>query len=81
MLRETTVRPDRLAEFEGWQLLKGNHSKIEDGACALEAAAYIAGEPHTDHPELRAALKPTTLSLQDSAFELLDRLIAEGEAA
>ena len=30
-------------------LEKGAH-KRGSGMCAMEAAAYIAGEPHSDHP-------------------------------
>src|SRR6185312_6688031 len=28
----------------------GSHEDREDGVCAMEAAAYIAGEEHSDHP-------------------------------
>ena len=31
-------------------LAKGKHSTAEDGLCLLEATAWLAGEPHTDHP-------------------------------
>lgn len=29
----------------------GQHKTREDGMCIMEAAAWIAGEPHTDHPK------------------------------
>jgi hypothetical protein len=29
----------------------GAHASPEDGMCVMEAVAYFAGEPHTDHPE------------------------------
>ena len=32
-------------------LEKGSHPSPEEGMCLLEAAAYLAGEPHSDHPE------------------------------
>src|SRR5690606_28922278 len=32
-------------------LSKGAHSNRNDGMCAMEAVAYVAGEPHTDHPQ------------------------------
>lgn len=32
------------------RLKTGSHRKLEDGACLLEVSAYLAGEPHTDHP-------------------------------
>ncbi|MFF0250640.1 hypothetical protein [Streptosporangium sandarakinum] len=31
-------------------LTPGDHSTREDGVCLLEAAAWIAGEPHSDEP-------------------------------
>ena len=31
-------------------LSSGGHTSREDGMCATEAIAYIAGEPHSDHP-------------------------------
>ena len=31
-------------------LTNGSHEKRADGMCAMEAAAYIAGERHSDHP-------------------------------
>jgi hypothetical protein len=31
-------------------LKHGSHRNPDDGLCLLEAAAYLAGEPHTDHP-------------------------------
>lgn len=32
-------------------LLKGKHASLEEGMCALEAAAWISGLPHSDTPE------------------------------
>jgi hypothetical protein len=32
-------------------LLKGVHNSADDGMCLLEAVAYVAGEPHSDHPK------------------------------
>jgi hypothetical protein len=31
-------------------LASGGHEKPEDGACIMEAVAYVAGEPWSDHP-------------------------------
>ncbi|QUT07955.1 hypothetical protein KFK14_11510 [Sphingobium phenoxybenzoativorans] len=41
----------RLAEVQARGLSSGGHSGIEAGLCAMEAAAYIAGEPWSDHPQ------------------------------
>lgn len=35
---------------ENFRLLYGSHSTADDGLCLMEAVAYIAGEPHSDHP-------------------------------
>ena len=32
-------------------LKKGNHQSPEAGMCVMEAVAYVAGEPHSDHPQ------------------------------
>ena len=37
-------------KLAGITLKLGIHADREDGMCAMEAAAYLAGEPHTDHP-------------------------------
>jgi hypothetical protein len=33
------------------RLEHGGHGSPSDGLCLLEAAAYVAGEPHSDHPQ------------------------------
>jgi hypothetical protein len=45
------ILDDRLALLEGLDLKEGRHKAFEQGACLLEAAAWLAGEPFTDHPE------------------------------
>jgi hypothetical protein len=37
--------------FFGIDLRKGSHSSRERGVCAMEAAAWLAGEPHSDKPQ------------------------------
>jgi hypothetical protein len=32
-------------------LRSGNHASREEGVCVMEAVAYVAGEPHSDHPK------------------------------
>jgi len=44
------IVPERLAKLDSIVLLYGNHDSPEAGMCAMEAAAWIAGEEHTDHP-------------------------------
>ena len=45
-----SVDSDRLAEIEALRLGKGAHDSFADGAGVMEAVAYIAGEPFSDHP-------------------------------
>jgi hypothetical protein len=48
---EFRILQDRLAQVMGWSLKHGSHSQNLDGdMCVMEAAAYIAGEPWSDHP-------------------------------
>jgi hypothetical protein len=37
-------------DIETLHLAHGSHADRGDGVCLLEAVAWIAGEPHTDHP-------------------------------
>jgi len=37
--------------YQTIKLSKGKHSGPEDGACVMELASMLAGEPFTDHPE------------------------------
>ena len=39
------IRPDEIV------LTLGAHDSRADGMCAMEFAAYLAGEPHSDHPQ------------------------------
>ena len=36
--------------YQTIKLSKGKHSTPEDGACVMELASMLAGEPFTDHP-------------------------------
>jgi hypothetical protein len=45
-----SISPDRLADFGRLSLKHGAHRDFEQGMCAMEAAAYIANEPHSASP-------------------------------
>ena len=49
----STVYEDKLPPlgFFGIDLRKGSHQGREDGVCAMEAVAWLAGEPHSDQPQ------------------------------
>ncbi|MGH8462397.1 MAG: hypothetical protein ACRESS_12380 [Stenotrophobium sp.] len=53
-IRDAIVSPsvlaDRLAQLNALSLAKGAHDNFESGLCAMEAAAWIAGEPWSDDP-------------------------------
>jgi hypothetical protein len=38
------------ATYQTIKLSKGRHSSPEEGACVMELASMLAGEPFTDHP-------------------------------
>ena len=38
-------------DLDNLRLKSGSHRRREDGVCLLEAAAWIAGEAHGDHPK------------------------------
>ena len=48
MPETATILPDRLAALA--TLAKGQHDTPDDGMCAVEAAAWIAGDAFSDHP-------------------------------
>ena len=39
---------------------KGKHAYPEEGACVMELASMLAGEPFTDHPAMRRTRSPGT---------------------
>jgi hypothetical protein len=54
----TTVYREKLPPlgFFGIDLRKGAHEERERGVCAMEAAAWLAGEPHSDSPQCVCAV-------------------------
>lgn len=43
--------PERVAQLAELTIDHGSHSSFDAGHCSTEVVAYLAGEPHTDHPE------------------------------
>ncbi|KIA72706.1 hypothetical protein ANMWB30_24740 [Arthrobacter sp. MWB30] len=65
----TTIIPERLAAFNNGliRLDSSSHDSFEDGHCAMEAVAWLAGEGHTDAPECASrVLRTFTISLNDT---------------
>jgi len=46
-----SIDTDRLAKIEALRLAKGAHDSFARGASVMEAVAYVAGEPFSDHPQ------------------------------
>ena len=38
-------------DLDKFELKKGSHKKLEDGACIMELVSYMANEPWSDHPK------------------------------
>ena len=51
MAQTIEIIADRLERLQSFSLGKGSHTSIENGACIMEAAAWIAGERWSDHPK------------------------------
>src|SRR4051794_25402846 len=49
MRKQVSIDESRLAQISA--LASGAHSSPEEGMCAMEAAAWIAGERFSDHPK------------------------------
>ena len=45
-----TIDADRLKQIEAIALAEGAHDDFAQGACVMEAVAYVAREPWSDHP-------------------------------
>ena len=45
-----SIDTDRLAKIETLRLAKGAHDSFGSGVGVMEAVAYVAGEPFSDHP-------------------------------
>lgn len=38
-------------DMKTFRFSHGKHAKRDDGTCYMECVAYLAGEPHSDHPK------------------------------
>ena len=55
--------------YQTIKLSKGKHASPEDGACVMELASMLAGEPFTDHP---ASVCPVIASFLRSYNDSID---------
>lgn len=63
------IDPQRLQEVMNWSLKHGSHDQNRDGQlCAMEAVAYIAGEPWANHPACACPVITTFMVLWNDAL-------------
>ena len=54
-------------------LKSGSHASFEEGACVMEAVAFVAGEPHSDHPACASRVIGAFLRAWNDAMNHDDR--------
>jgi hypothetical protein len=71
-----SVIEDRLPYLEPLKLGRGSHDPPLNGlvnACVMEAVAYVAGEPFSDHPECASPVITSFLVYWNDAMDDVDR--------
>jgi hypothetical protein len=71
-----SVIEDRLPYLEPLKLGRGSHDPPSNGlvnACVMEAVAYVAGEPFSDHPECASPVITSFLVSWNDAMNDVDR--------
>jgi hypothetical protein len=71
-----SVIEDRLPYLEPLKLGRGSHKPPSNGlvnACVMEAVAYVAGEPFSDHPECASPVITSFLVSWNDAMDDVDR--------
>lgn len=68
------VIAERLAQLPELELHQLNHKSFEEGHCAMELVAWLAGEEHSDNPECVSKLIAATMrSFNDSIESQAER--------
>jgi hypothetical protein len=66
----TTIIPERLLMLDTITLHRGGHDSWSEGHCAMEAVAWLAGEPHTDGPSCACPMvRRVVIALNDRATD------------
>jgi hypothetical protein len=71
-----SVIEDRLPYLEPLKLGRGSHEPPSNGlvnACVMEAVAYVAGEPFSDHPECASPVITSFLVSWNDSMDDVDR--------
>jgi len=69
----TKINPERLAMLESINLRSGSHDSFDDGVCAMEMVAYLAGLPHSDKPECTCPVLATFVRSWNDGLPDADR--------
>ena len=74
------VIDERLEQVLALTLASGGHDSFEEGVCVMEAVAWVAGEPFSDHPEcaspvIAAFMRRWNDDLDDEGRQMLKPLI------
>jgi hypothetical protein len=73
------MKPSTVVDIEeflaGLKLEKGSHEETDRAYCVMEAVAYIAGEPHSDHPKCASKVLTTFCMRWNDALPDEDRQI------
>lgn len=64
---------ERLSVLDSLVLESGGHESWEKGACVMEAVAYVAGEPFSDHPKCASKVITSFLISWNDALDDGDR--------
>ncbi len=68
-----SVISDRLSLIDTVKLEVGSHASFDDGVCVMEAVAYVAGEPFTDHPQCASPVLSSFLRSWNDSLDDYDR--------
>ncbi len=64
------INPNRLVLLDHLTLLEGGHESFTEGACALEALAWLTDEPHSDYPNtVSRFLRELVMTMNDDWHE------------
>src|SRR5690348_3612802 len=68
-----SIVEDRVSVLETLTLKAGGHKSFEQGACVMEAVAYVAGEPWSDHPQCASPILGSFLRSWNDRLNDTDR--------
>jgi hypothetical protein len=69
----TPVVQERLAVLDTLILDRGAHTSFEEGACIMEAVAFVADEPFSDHPKCASPILGAFLRAWNDRLDTDDR--------